>query len=190
LVLETENGSIEGPRVHLKRTLQQAFLMRGSCDFASLHDYRRFVDEIVGRANVPGRKALEVERAQVKALPPPRTCEYEGELVTVTRSSGFLLPRVFYTVQSRLIGHRLPVRLYDDRLDCLLSGILVLTLARGRRPTGEQHARSAHVVDHHHVIRALGRKPMALLSPVYRDELFPRVTFCSPVWRSVAAGNR
>src|SRR5262249_31544524 len=36
------------------------------------------------------------------------------------------------------------------------------------------HHKRAHVVDYHHVIHALRRKPMALLNLVYRDQLFPR----------------
>ena len=35
-------------------------------------------------------------------------------------------------VPSRMIGQRLRVRLYDDRLECLLDGSCVLTLVRGR----------------------------------------------------------
>ena len=172
-----ENGSIEGPHAHLKSALQQALLLRGSCDFADLEAYRRFVDEVVGRANAGRRKALEIERAQLKPLPPRRTDDHEEELVTVTRSSGFLLRRVFYTVPSRLIGHRLRVRLYDDRLECLLGGTLVLTLPRGRRPAGALHGRTGHVIDYRHVIHSLRRKPMALLNLVYRDQLFPRDAF-------------
>lgn len=34
-------------------------------------------------------------------------------IVTVTSSGGFVLRRVFYTAPSRLIGHRLRVRIYD-----------------------------------------------------------------------------
>ncbi len=73
------------------------------------------------------------------------TDDFEDELVTVTRSSGFLLRHVFYTVPSRLIGHRLRVRLYDDRLECFLGGSLVLTLPRGRRPADD---RNGHVIDY------------------------------------------
>jgi hypothetical protein len=71
----------------------------------------------------------------------------------------------------------LRVRLYDDRLECLLGGTLVLTLPRGRRPGGAQHGRTAHVVDYRHIIHALRRKPMALLNLIYRDQLFPRAAF-------------
>jgi hypothetical protein len=183
-----ENGSIEGPHAHLKRALQQAILLRGGGDFAELDDYRGFVDEVVGRANAVRRKALEVERAQLRKLPPRRTDDHEEELVTVTRSGGFLLRHVFYTVPSRLIGHRLRVRLYDDRLECLLGGTLVLTLPRGRRPTGAQHGRTAHVVDYRHVIHALRRKPMALFNLVYRDQLFPRAAF-RRAWEALIAAQ-
>jgi hypothetical protein len=78
---------------------------------------------------------------------------------------------VFYTVPSRLIGHRLRVRLYDDRLDVFIGGTPLMTLARGRAASS---GKRAHVVDYRHVIHALRRKPMALLNLVYRDQLFPR----------------
>ena len=82
-----------------------------------------------------------------------------------------MLKKVFYTVPSRLIGHRLRVRLYDDRLDLFIGATLLMTLARGRpAATGKR----AHVVDYRHVIHALRRKPMALLNLIYRDQLFPR----------------
>jgi hypothetical protein len=78
---------------------------------------------------------------------------------------------VFYSVAARLIGHRLRVRLYDDRLDCFLGSTQLMTLPRGRPQPSGKHG---HVVDYRHVIHALRRKPMALLGLVYRDQLFPR----------------
>ena len=42
----------------------------------------------------------------------------------------------------------------------------------GRPPQGS--SKHGHVVDYHHVIHALRKKPMALLNLVYRDQLFPR----------------
>lgn len=90
-------------------------------------------------------------------------------MVSVTRSDGLILRHVFYTTSSQLIGHRLPVRLYDDRLECLLGGTHVLTLRRGRRPRGALHGRLGYVVNHHHLTLALHRKPMALLNLAYRD---------------------
>lgn len=53
-------------------------------------------------------------------------------MVTVTSSGGFTLRRLFYTVPSRLIGHRLGVRLLDNRLEIFLGGSHLMTLPRGR----------------------------------------------------------
>jgi hypothetical protein len=81
---------------------------------------------------------------------------------------------VFYTVPSRLIGHRLRVRLYDDRLEVFIGGTHLLTLPRGRAGRDGRHDQ---VVNYHHVIHSLRRKPMALLNLVYRDRLFPREAY-------------
>jgi len=181
-----ENGSIEGAHAHLKRALQQALLLRGSSDFVQLDEYRRFVDDVVGRANAGRRKLLEIERAKLQPLPPRRTDDFEEELVTVSRSSGFFLRHVFYSVPSRLIGHRLRVRLHDDRLECLLGSSLVATLPRGRRPAGALHNHDGYMIDYHHVIHALRRKPMALLNLTYRNQLFPREAF-RHTWEALLA---
>src|SRR5271157_1774421 len=167
-----ENGSIESAHGHLKNVLRDELLLRGSHEFADLAAYRRFVDEVVGRRNARNRKRIEIERTTLKPLPERRTTDYEEARVQVTSSGGFMLRRVFYSVPSRLIGHRLNVRLYDDRLECFLGSTQLLTLRRGRPPQGS--GKHGHVVDYHHVIHALRKKPMALLNLVYRDQLFPR----------------
>jgi len=166
-----ENGSIESPHGHLKKAVKDALLMRGANDFDDLAAYRRFIDEITSRKNARCAKRIEAERAALQLLPGRRTCDYEETIVTVTSSGGFTLRKVFYTVPSRLIGHRLRVRLHDDRLDLFIGG---MTLVRGRAEAKGKHG---HVVDYRHVIHALRRKPMALLNLVYRDQLFPRDAF-------------
>jgi hypothetical protein len=77
-------------------------------------------------------------------------------------------------VPSRLIGHRLRVRLYDDRLDLFIGGTHLMTLPRGRPKGNGVHG---HVADYRHVIHSLRRKPMALLKLVYRNQLFPRTAY-------------
>jgi hypothetical protein len=166
-----ENGSIESAHGHLKQAIEDALLLRGSRDFDDLQAYRRFVDEIVGRRNARYAKRLDLERSALQSLPARRTTDYEETIVTVTSTSGFILRKVFYSVPSRLIGHRLRVRLYDDRLDCFLGATRLMTLRRGRPHPNGKHG---HVIDYRHVIHALRRKPMALLNLVYREQLFPR----------------
>ncbi len=166
-----ENGSVESSHGHLKKAVGDALLMRGTNDFDGLAGYRRFIDEIVSRKNARSTRRIEAERPSLQPLPGQRTCDHEETVVTVTSSGGFMLKKVFYTVPSRLIGHRLRARLYDDRLDLFIGGTPLMTLVRGRPDaTGKR----AHVVDYRHVIHALRRKPMALLGLVYRDQLFPR----------------
>ena len=167
-----ENGSIESVHGHLKKAVEDALLLRGSRDFPDLAAYRGFIDEVTGRRNARNRKLIEAERAALKKLPERRSTDYEEASVVVTSSGGFVLRRVFYTVPSRLIGHRLRVRIYDERLECFLGGTPILSLRRGQPPRAS--SKRAHVVDCRHVIHALRRKPMALLNLVYREQLFPR----------------
>ena len=169
--LAHENGAIEGSHGHLKRALEDALLLRGSRDFADLAAYRRFIDELVGRRNARNRKRIDAERLMLNTLPTRRVNDGEEAFVTVTSSGGFMLRRVFYTVPSRQIGHRLRVRVHDDRVEVFLGATQLMTLPRGR---GYGDRRRAHVVDYRHVIHALRAKPLALPGLVYRDQLFPR----------------
>ncbi|HYI63304.1 MAG TPA: IS21 family transposase [Allosphingosinicella sp.] len=172
--LAHENGAIESAHGHLKKAIDDALLLRGSRDFADLAAWRRFVDEVVGRRNARAAPRIGIERAALQDLPRRRTADHEDAIVTVTSSGGFVLRKVFYSVPSRLIGHRLRVRLFDDRLEVTLGGSLQMTLLRGRpRPDG----RHGHVVDYRHLIHSLRRKPMALIGLVYRDRIFPRPAY-------------
>lgn len=147
-----ENGIIESAHSHLKKAVKDALLMRGTGGFDDLASYRRFVDEIISRKNAHHVKRIDAERPALQLLPGQRTCDYEEAVVTVTSSGGFTLKKVFYTVPSRLIGHRPRVRLYDSRLEVFIGGTPLMTLARGRAtPSGKRD----HVVDYHHVIHAL-----------------------------------
>lgn len=169
-----ENGAIESAHGHLKAAIRDALLMRGTADFADLVGYRAFVDEIIGRRNAAHGKRITAERTYLQALPANWTTDFEEVIVTVSSTGGFTLRKVFYTVPSRLIGHRLRVRLYDDRLEVFMGGTQLMTLSRGRAHPDGRHDQ---VVNYRHVIHALRRKPMALLNLVYRDKLFPRPAY-------------
>ncbi len=102
-----ENGAIESSHGHLKRAVGDALLLRGTADFDDLAAYRGFIDEIVSRRNARNAKRIDSERTALQDLPDRRTSDYEEVIVHVTSSGGFTLRKVFYTVPSRLIGHRL-----------------------------------------------------------------------------------
>ena len=128
-----ENGAIESAHDHLKAAIADALLLlRGARDFPDLSAYRGFVDEMVGRHNARVAPRIAIERVNLQDLPPQRTADHEEAVVTVTSSSGFLLRKVFYSVPSRLMGHRLRVRLFDDRLEVFLGGTHQFVLPRGR----------------------------------------------------------
>src|SRR5271155_586870 len=169
-----ENGSIESAHGHLNSKLADALLLRAPRDFDDLEAWRGFVDEIVGRGNARNAKRIEQERMALKELPVRGTADYEEVNVDVTSSSAFTLRKVFYSVPSRLIGHRLRVHLYDDRLEGFQGATLLFPWRRGGPDPSAKHGL---VVDYPPPTPPLRRKPMTLLNLVYRDQLFPRRAF-------------
>ena len=172
--LSHENGSVEASHRFLKEAIEQALLLRGHRDFDNRAAYEGFVREAVMRRNRRNAAAFVIEREQLRDLPPRRTTDFVEEEARVTRCGTFTVRAVLYSAPSRLIGHRLKVRLYSDRLDCYLSGALVLTLARGRRSPINGRGR---VIDYRHFVDALKRKPQAFKGLVFRDALFPREAY-------------
>lgn len=168
-----ENGSVEAAHGHLKAALRDALDLRGSRDFPDLAAYQAFVQDTVARKNARRRKALEVELPALKPLPRHRTTDFSTTTVTVTRCGTISVRKVLYTVPSRLVGSRLKVHVYDDRLVCWLGTTQVLTLTR-KHAKGKQRDR---VVDYRHLAASLVRKPQAFRRSVFRDELFPRPAF-------------
>ena len=67
----------------------------------------------MSRRNARNRARIDAERAVLGPLPGRRSDGFEETLVRVTSTGGFSLRRVFYTVPSRLVGHRLRVPAYD-----------------------------------------------------------------------------
>lgn len=169
-----ENGSVESSHRYLKEAIEQALLLRGHRDFEDRLAYESFVRDAVMRRNRRNAAAFRIEREQLLDLPVRRTTDFVEEEARVTRCGTFIVRAILYSAPSRLIGHRLKVRLYSDRLDCYLSGALVLTLVRGARSPINGRGR---VIDYRHFIDALKRKPQAFKGLVFRDALFPHEAY-------------
>ncbi len=169
-----ENGSVESSHRYLKEAVDQALLLRGHRDFEARAVYETFVREAVMRRNRRNAAAFRIEREQLLDLPFTRTTDFVEEEARITRCGTFTVRGILYSAPSRLIGHRLKVRLYSDRLDCYLFGALVLTLARGTRSALNGRGR---MIDYRHFIEALKRKPQAFKGLVFRDALFPREAY-------------
>jgi transposase InsO family protein len=173
-----ENGAIESPNGHLKDDLGQALCLRGSRDFAEVDAYRAWVADHVAakRAGLdPGR--MTAERAALQPLPavmPSPAAVARTVDVRVSSHSSIAVGKVLYTVDERFIGQMLRVQVYDDRVECFWRGERVEVLPRRPR----QGDRRERVVNYHHVIESLVRKPGAFPRLAYRDQVHP-----TPVWR-------
>jgi hypothetical protein len=169
-----ENGSVEVAHGHLKAGLGEALELRGSRDFADLAAYQTFLQEFIARKNARRRDAVGVELKALSRLPPHRTTDFSTATVSVTSSGTISVRNVLYTVPSRLVGCRLKVQIYDDRLICYLGTTPVLSVTRRYYKRNGPRQR---VVDYHHLVGALVKKPQAFRRSVFHDELFPRPVF-------------
>lgn len=165
-----ENGSVESPHGHFKRTLKNSLIVRGSNDFASIEDYQSFVTEVVNDRNQDLTKELfKVERLTLKPLPKTVGLAYSEATAVVASTSTIEVRRVTYSVPSNLIGQRLQVRIYANRLEGYLGRNHVVTLPRKIA----QKKKRARSINYKHVIGSLIKKPGAFRGCKYRDDLLP-----------------
>jgi len=127
-----ENGAIECAHGSFKRRLDQALKRRGSHDFLNVEAYRRFIERVADRLNRHCRARFEDER---KTLPAQRFTDYTRLSVKVTRMSTIEVKKVLYTVPASLIGERLEIHLYHDRLQGFVGQKRVFSLTTGLSPT-------------------------------------------------------
>ena len=170
-----ENGAVESPHGHLKRRIEQQLQM----DFPKVTDHRYnfdsidafqcFIDAIVAKHNRRNESLLREELVLMSALPVAAGVDYTEERMRVSSSGTINVRRVIYSVPSRLIGERLCIRLFDDRLACYLGSTHTVTLSR-LHPKGSQRARQ---IDYRHLIGSLARKPMAFYHAELRDNILP-----------------
>lgn len=165
-----QNGDVESANGAFKRRVKQHLLLRGSSDFASVDEYERWLQSIAERANTLRQEKLQEELSAMKTLSVARMPEWTEVTVPVSFWSTINVKKNVYSVPSRLIGETLRVRIYDDRLEVYHGNVHQLTVPR---LLGE----SCHRINYRHIIDSLVRKPGALARYMYRDDLFPTVTF-------------
>lgn len=168
-----ENGCIETSHRHLKACLEQELILRKSRDFPSLEAYRKFVEKVISKRNLPKIKQIQHEKKFLKPLPSHKARDFDIEQVRVTRFSTISVRQVHYTVPSRLIGSILYVHLYDDKLECFLANTFVIELKRIRWNKGKRPA----LVDYRHLVDGLSKKPQAFRHYIYREAMLPTPTF-------------
>lgn len=172
-----ENGSVESPHGHLKRRIRQRLALRGSSDFDSVEAYQAFIHSVTAGINRRNAERIRTERECLAPLPFQVGVNYTEAIVRVTSSSTFTLRRVLYSVPARLINERLRIHLYDDRLIVHHGATELMTLKRLRPAADGARVRN---IDYRHVVGWLVRKPRALASLAFRDELLPDTN-----WRAI-----
>ena len=103
-------------------------------------------------------------------LPKNRIEACKKSTPSVGPSSTIRVNHNVYSVDSRLIGERIQVRLFIDHLEIWYGQKRVDTLPRLR---GE----GKHAINYRHIIDSLIRKPGAFENYRYRDDLFPTSRF-------------
>jgi len=165
-----ENGDVEQRHHRFKRAVAQELMLRGSVDFASVDEYRRFLAAMFERLNAGRRQRLAEEMAVMRELPERRMESARREQVKVDFGSLIYVDRNAYSVPSRLIGEQVEARLYMDHVEVWYGQKKVAEIPRLR-------GRHKHRVDYRHIIDWLVRKPGAFEHYRYRDELFPTSRF-------------
>ena len=166
-----ENGDVESLNGVLKRRVEQHLLLRSSRDFASAEVYGRFLEQILDRVNHPRRPKLLEELARMRPLTAPLLPAHVEEPLRVSRYSVIHCEGHTYSAPSRLIGERVQVRRYEDRLEVYYGGARQVSMPR-------LIGLAAHAINYRHIIEWLVRKPGAFRQYRFREDLFP-----SPVFR-------
>lgn len=164
-----ENGSVEQAHHRFKRAVEQALLLRGTRDFVDRTSYEAFLREIFAGRN-KRRTSLGDDLRGMNELPPMRIEDFRREPVRVSRFSTIRAAENTYSVNSRLIGEEVDLRLHAESIEIWHGGELVATIER-------QRGRGNVAIDYRHVIWSLVRKPGAFARYRYREALFPTLTF-------------
>ncbi len=165
-----QNGDVEASHGPLKRRLEQALLLRGSRDFESREAWEAFAQAIADKGNRGRHDRLGQELAVMRVVDVAKLPEFTVLDVRVTEWSTIRVKPCAYSVPSRLIGARLRVQVFEDRIVARLGEDVQLDVERLR---GDRKRR----IDYRHIIWSLVQKPAAFARYRYREELFPSLSF-------------
>ena len=165
-----ENGDVEQRNYRFKKAVDQTLLLRGSRDFEDRSAYEEFLRKLFKQLNAGRKKRFMQEQAVLHRLPKRRIDSCKREKKKVGPSSTIRVNHNVYSVDSRLIGENIQVRLYMDRLEIWYGQKKIDTLPR-------QRGEGKHKINYRHIIDSLIRKPGAFENYRYHDALFPTSRF-------------
>jgi len=165
-----ENGDCEQGHRRFKEALEQELMLRGSRDFADRQEYEQFLRALVARRNGSRAAKLAEEQARLRPLPQQRLETCERQRARVSQGATIQVKKNIYSVPARLRGEWVEVRIGVEEIAVWYAGERVQTMERLRGV-------SKHRIDYRHIIEWLVRKPGAFARYVYREDLYPSVTY-------------
>ena len=165
-----ENGDVEQRNYRFKKAVDQALLLRGNRNFDDRTSYEEFLHKLFMQLNAGRNKRFMEEQSVLHRLPKRRIDSCKRLEMKVGPSSTIRANHNVYSVESRLIGENIQVRLYMERLEIWYGQKKVDTLPR-------QRGEGKHKINYRHIIDSLIRKPGAFENYRYRDAMFPTSRF-------------
>jgi Mu transposase-like protein len=165
-----QNGDVEVSHSKLKSRIKQYLIVRGSKDFNSKKELEEFLHEIMRRANHGREKRFLEEMKYLNRLHSVNIVERTEIATKVRSSSTIIVKHHIYSVPSRLIGEKVMVYVYEDRIEVYYKAKLQLRAER-------IHKENLHNLNYRHLVRPMLRKPGALARFKYISYMFPNLTF-------------
>jgi hypothetical protein len=165
-----ENGDIEQRHYRFKRALDQSLMLRGSRDFNSREEYALFLSKLFSQLNAGREMRFSEELTVLRRLPLSRFDSCKRISVKVGPSSTIRVNHNVYSVDSRLIGEVVNIRLYAEYFEIWYAQKCVDKIPRLR-------GSDRHQIQYRHIIDWLVRKPGAFENYRYRKDLFPTHRF-------------
>jgi len=165
-----ENGDVEVSNRWIKTAMDQALMLRGSRNFESREEYKAFIKKIFNQRNMNRKRRFDEELKKLRALPDKRLDDCKKMQVTVGPSSTINAGHKTYSVNSRLMGEKVNVKLYAETVEVWYGQKKVESMPRIRGKKG-------HRIEYRHIIKWLVRKPGAFENYRYKDDMFPTLRF-------------
>jgi hypothetical protein len=146
-------------------------MLRGSREFEERADYDAFLKDLFAQLNAGRTERFAQEQAVLHRLPAHRleVCSTLSG-VKVSGGSTISVKKNVYSVDSRLVGETVKVKLYAETLEVWYAQRCLERIPRLR---GE----GKHRINYRHIIDWLVRKPGAFEHYRYREDLFPSLRF-------------
>lgn len=165
-----ENGDVEQRNYRFKKAVDQALMLRGHRDFKNREEYDLFLAKLFAQLNAGRKKRFAQELETLHRLPKRKLDACKKLDLKVGPSSTIRVNHNVYSVDSRLIGENIQVRLYMECLEIWYGQRKVDTLPRLR---GE----GKYKINYRHMIDSLVKKPGAFENYRYRNAMFPTSRF-------------